>query len=142
MVEVFLSVGARFRATLNARRDLILEMVALRHQLGVLARSDRRFRSGDRLFWLCLRRLWHRWKEASYWLRRPPSPRRHRQGFVGCWRRRSRRRAGRPRIDSEVHSLIRRMAAENLLWGAPRIHGELLNLCVRHAIVITRSTPS
>ena len=119
---------ARIRAALNARRDLVLEMVALRHQLDVLARSDRRFRPGDRLFWLCLRRWWQRWKEALVLVEPATVSRWHRQGFAGCWRRRSRRRAGRPRIDSEVQSLIRRMAAENLLWGAPRIHGELLKL--------------
>jgi hypothetical protein len=56
MVEFLLTVAERIRAALNARRDLILETVALRHQLGVLARSDRRFRPSDRLFWLCLRR--------------------------------------------------------------------------------------
>jgi hypothetical protein len=128
MVEVFLTVGAGIRARLNARRDLILEMVALRHQLGVLARSDRRFRPGDPLFWLCLRRWWHRWKEALVLVEPVTVSRWHRHGFAQCWRRRSRRRAGRPRIDSEVQSLIRRMATENLLWGAPRIHGELLKL--------------
>ena len=52
----------------------------------------------------------------------------HREGFRGCWRRRSRRRPGRPRIDVQLGSLIGRMATENCLWGAPRIHGELLQL--------------
>jgi hypothetical protein len=52
----------------------------------------------------------------------------HREGLRRCWNRRSGRRPGRPRLDSEVRSLIRRMAAENRLWGAPRIHGELLKL--------------
>jgi homeodomain-containing protein len=52
----------------------------------------------------------------------------HREGLRRCWRRRSGRRQGRPRIDSEVRALIRRMGAENRLWGAPRIHGELLKL--------------
>jgi len=52
----------------------------------------------------------------------------HREGFRGCWRRRSRRRPGRPRIDLQLRSLIARMATENHLWGAPRIHGELLKL--------------
>jgi hypothetical protein len=51
----------------------------------------------------------------------------HREGFRGCWRRRS-RRPGRPRIDLQLRSLIGRMATENGLWGAPRIHGELLKL--------------
>ena len=49
-----------------------------------------------------------------------------REGFRGCWSRA--RRPGRPRIDSELRSLIGRMATENCLWGAPRIHGELLKL--------------
>jgi hypothetical protein len=67
------------------------------------------------LFWLCLRRLWHRWKEALVLVEPVTVSRWHRQGFARCWRRRSRRRAGRPRIDSEVQSLIRRMAAESSL---------------------------
>ena len=52
----------------------------------------------------------------------------HREGFRGCWRRRSRRRLGRPRINLPLRSLIGRMARENGLWGAPRIHGELMKL--------------
>jgi hypothetical protein len=51
----------------------------------------------------------------------------HREGFRRWWRRRS-RRPGRPCIDSPCRDLIRRIAAENWLWGAPRIHGELLKL--------------
>ena len=54
----------------------------------------------------------------------------YRGGFRGCLSRRSRRRPGRPRIDSQLRALIRRMATENRLWGAPRIHGELLKLGV------------
>jgi hypothetical protein len=60
-------------SALAARRDLILEYHALRHQLGVLVRSDRRFRPSDRLFWLCLRRWWPGWKDALMLIRRPPS---------------------------------------------------------------------
>ena len=52
----------------------------------------------------------------------------HRDGFRLYWRWRSRRRTGRPRISEEVRTLIRRLAAENADWGAPRIHGELLKL--------------
>ena len=50
----------------------------------------------------------------------------HRQGFRLFWRWRS--RSGRPSVDREVRDLIRQMNAANPLWGAPRIHGELLKL--------------
>ena len=52
----------------------------------------------------------------------------HRAGFRRYWRWKSRSRGGRPQIDVELRTLIRRMSIENLLWGAPRIHGELLKL--------------
>jgi hypothetical protein len=110
------------------RRDLLLETVALRHQLGVLARSNRRFRQADRLLWLCLRWLWPRWREALLLIQPATVDRWGRDGVRRCWRGRSRRRPGRPRIDPASRDLIRRMAAENCLWGAPRIHGELLKL--------------
>jgi len=113
---------------LSTRRDLLLEILALRHQLGVLGRSDRRFRPFDRLLWMFLRWWWPRWREALVLVQPATVARWHREGFRGCWRRRSRRRQGRPRIDLQLRSLIGRMATENYLWGAPRIHGELLKL--------------
>ena len=52
----------------------------------------------------------------------------HRAGFRRYWRWKSCRRGGRPQIETELRALIRQMSTENLLWGAPRIHGELLKL--------------
>jgi transposase InsO family protein len=52
----------------------------------------------------------------------------HRAGFRRYWRWKSCRRGGRPPIETELRALIRQMSTENLLWGAPRIHGELLKL--------------
>jgi hypothetical protein len=52
----------------------------------------------------------------------------HRAGFRCYWRWKSRALGGRPQIETELRVLIRRMNVENLLWGAPRIHGELLKL--------------
>src|ERR1700688_3677322 len=52
----------------------------------------------------------------------------HRAGFRRYWRWKSRRRGGRPPIEAELRTLIRQISMENLLWGAPRIHGELLKL--------------
>jgi Hsp20/alpha crystallin family len=52
----------------------------------------------------------------------------HRAGFRAYWRWKSRRPGGRPRVDPELRMLIRQMSLDNPLWGAPRIHGELLKL--------------
>ena len=119
--------GAAIRSAQATRTDLLLETLALRHQLGVLARSHRRFRPTDRLLWLWLRWLWPRWREALVLVQPATVDRWYREGVRRCWRRRA-RRPGRPCIDSSCRDLIRRMAAENCLWGAPRIHGELLKL--------------
>ena len=99
----------------------------LRHQLAVLARSNRRFRPSDRLLWLILRRVWR--GGALVMIQPATVDRWHRDRFVRRWWRRS-RRPGRPRIDSPCRDLIGRLAKENRLWGAPRIHGELLKLGV------------
>ena len=123
--------------------------LALRHQVGILARSDRRFRPADRRFWLCLRWLWPRWREALVLVQPATAERWRREGLRRCWSRRSVRRPGRPRVDTQVRALIRRMASENHLWGAPRIHGELLKLglavserTVSRYLAATRRAPS
>jgi hypothetical protein len=50
------------------------------------------------------------------------------QGRLCYWRWKSRRRGGRPPVETELRALIRRMSIENPLWSAPRVHGELLKL--------------
>src|SRR5262245_20252475 len=106
------------------RRDLLFEVLTLHHQLGVLARSTRRLRSVDRLLWLILRRVWPRWRDALMLVQPATVDRWSRDGFSRWWPRRT-RRPGRPRVDAECGHLIQQMAAENRLWRAPRIHGEL-----------------
>src|SRR5262245_51103172 len=122
-----IKTGAALRSSGATRLDLLLEMLALRHQLGVLARSHKRFRPTDRLSWLFLRWYWPRWRDALLLIQPATVDRWDREGVRRCWHRRS-RRPGRPRIDSAARDLIRRLAAENCLSGAPRIHGELLKL--------------
>jgi hypothetical protein len=126
MRQVVATVTA-IRFALSPRRDLVLELLALHHQVAVLARSNRRFRSSDRLLWLILRRVWPQWRDALVLVQPTTVDRWHRDRFDRRWWRRS-RRPGRPRIDSPCRDLIRRLAEENRLWGAPRIHGEMLKL--------------
>src|SRR4029453_849191 len=102
---------AAIRLALSTRRDLVLEILALRHQLHVLVRSNRRFRPSDRLLWLVLRQLWPRWREALVLVQPATVDRWRREGFHRCWRRPS-RGPGRPPIDSECRGLIQRLAAE------------------------------
>ncbi|RPJ79599.1 MAG: hypothetical protein EHM13_13220 [Acidobacteria bacterium] len=130
MLELVFSLLATLRAALRSRRGLVLENLALRHQLGVLARSASRPRlqPSDCLLWIVLRRLWAEWRQALVLVRPETVVRWHREGFRRFWRRRSARRPGRPGLDLAIRALIRRIATANPLWGAPRIHGELLKL--------------
>ena len=120
-------------STLCERWDLVLENMALRHQLDVLNRSGRRsqFTNADRLVWVFLSTVWPRWPEALEIVNVDTVKRWRRQGFRHYLLGKSRRRRpGRPAIEPEIRSLIQRMSRQNVLWGAPRIHGELLKLGV------------
>jgi len=110
---------------------LLLESIALRHQIAVLERSRTRrpcFRLWDRLFWILLSRSWWPpWRDSLIIVQTETFLRWRCDGWSALWRyrARSRWRGGRPRVSREVRQLIVRMAHENFLWGAPRIHGEL-----------------
>jgi putative transposase len=116
---------------LRSRHNLGLEILALRQQLAVLKRRRPRphLKSWDRLFWVALCALWDRWRDALIIVRPDTVVGWHRAGFRLYWRFRSRiSPLGRRKIDAEVYSAIKRMALENPMWGAPKIHGELLKL--------------
>ena len=115
----------------RTHRALVLENVALRHQLAVLQRTAPRprLRPSDRLFWVLLSRLWRGWAEVVAIVQPETVLRWHRAGFTRYWTWKSRRRGpGRPAVASDVRALICRMSEANPLWGAPRIHGELQKL--------------
>jgi transposase InsO family protein len=115
----------------RSRTWLEAENLALRHQLNVLhRRSPKRpvFSNFDRLIFVCLYRIAPRILDAVSIVEPETVIRWHRAGFRSLWRWKSRRRAGRPQVSSEVRRLIRDMSLANPLWGAPRIHGELLKL--------------
>lgn len=120
------------RNTLQNRAALHLEILALRQQLAVLQRQQRRrprLTWADRAFWVWLYRLWAQSLGALLIIRPETVIRWHRQGFRMYWRWEARPRGpGRPRVSKETRDLIRRMSRDNPLWGAPRIHGELLKL--------------
>src|SRR6202140_173697 len=121
-----------FRRSFYSRRDLLFENLALRQQLLCLRRQRPRPRllRLDRLFWVAVRRLWPKWKQALVIVTPETVVRWHRAGFRMYWKWLSRHRSvmGRKRVPREIRELIFRMVAENPTWGAPRIHGELLKL--------------
>jgi putative transposase len=117
-------------SAVRTHRELALENLALRQQLAVWkARQPRpRLTESDRIFWVLLSRLWTSWRHSLLVVQPQTVIGWHRQGFRRYWAWKSRRRSGRPVIDTELRDLIRRMSRANPLWGAPRIHGELLKL--------------
>ncbi len=107
---------------------IALENLALRHQLLVLQRSVTRPRlfRWDRILWVWLSRLWTGWRSSLLIVQPATVVAWHRQGFRLYWRwKSSPRPVGRPRLDTEIRHLIRRMAQENPTWGRRRIEAEL-----------------
>ena len=123
-------IWAFVHALFARKADLVAENLALRQQLIVLHRksSRPRLKTQDRAFWLWLARSWDGWRESLIIVKPATVVRWHRQGFKYYWAWKSRHKGGRPAVAREVRDLIRRMSRANPLWGAPRIHGELLKL--------------
>ena len=116
---------------LRPRAALQTEILVLRHQLNVLRRrAPKRVAVSniDRLVFAGLYHLAPEGLDAVKILRPETIIRWHRAGFRAWWRWKSRPRGGRPRTPEKVCQLIREMSVANPLWGAPRIHGELLKL--------------
>ena len=131
MIPFFLGFLPCLSAFFRSRYSLGLEIIALRQQLGIFKRRlpRPRMRIQDRIFWILLRRLWPAWSQVLIIVKPETVVAWHRAGFRLFWRLRSQAKSfGRPKVDPELRSLIRRMVKENPSWGAPRIHGELLKL--------------
>src|SRR6516164_1917936 len=131
MIGLFCFALAVLASPFKSKMRLEAENAVLRHQLIVLKRSRRgrvRLTNHDRLFFIQLYRWFPSILQAVTIIRPETLVRWHRAGFRGYWRWKSRPLGGRPQIDLELRVLIRRMSRENPLWGAPRIHGELLKL--------------
>jgi transposase InsO family protein len=128
LVRFFLSlVGSLLKPKLR----LAAENAALRHQLIVLRRKMRGrawLTNNDRWFFIQMYRWFPSILQVLTIIRPETLVRWHRAGFRYYWRWKSRSLGGRPQIETELRALIRQMSMENRLWGAPRIHGELLKL--------------
>jgi hypothetical protein len=110
---------------------LEVENFFLRHQLNIALRGAPhrpRLRGSDRALLVWMTWLWPSLLGLSRAVQPDTILRWHRAGFRAYWRWKSRGRPGRPRVSRELCELIQRMSKENPLWGAPRIHGELLKL--------------
>ena len=130
MITLLSALVSLLSFRVRSRASLELELVALRHQVTVLRRQragQLRLFSADRLLWVWLYRVWPQVLNAMVLVKPATVVQWHRKGFRLYWRWRS-RRLGRPRASTEIRDLIRQMSLANPLWGAPRIHGELLKL--------------
>ena len=130
-VDALHLLAAVASATVKSRAALQVENLALRHQLGVLRRSVKKpkLAAPDRLLWAWLCGVWRDWPSALTIVKPATVIAWHRRGFRFFWRWKIRHgQPGRPTVPSDVRQLIRTMCRDNPLWGAPRIHGELLKL--------------
>jgi transposase InsO family protein len=131
MRDIFNLVWRAVVGLFRSRASLEAEILMLRHQLNVLRRKSPKrlaFSDLDRLVFASLYRLVRRVVNALVIVEPETVIHWHRAGFRSFWRWKSRYRSGRPKVPFEICQLIRDMSLANPLWGAPRIHGELLKL--------------
>src|ERR1700680_3082195 len=131
MIALIRFVLAVLASPFKSKSRLEAENAVLRHQLIVLRRKLKgraRLTNNDRWFFVWMYRWFPTILKVVTLVQPETLVRWHRVGFRGCWCWKSRSRGGRPQIETELRALIRQMSTENLLWGAPRIHGELLKL--------------
>lgn len=136
MVAFLTKLLLMVRTRLRSQARLQAEILVLRQQVLILTRKRAqrvRLRNLDRLILVWLYRTFPSILNAITVVKPETVLRSHRRGFRAYWHWKSGWRVGRPKIDREVRKLIRRMSRENPLWGAPRIHGELLMLGIQVA---------
>ena len=125
MLDLLYVLFATARSSLKPQRELALENLALRQQLAIVQRKTKRpkLSKADRAFWVALCRLWPDWHNALLIVKPETVIGWHRKGFKLCWTWKSRKRTGRPPIDAELRTLIRRIASEFRPLGHLRDHG-------------------
>lgn len=136
MIPVLRAFVAFVAGLFRSRLSLQLEVMALRHQLGVYQRGRKRpsLTPADRLFWAWLSRAWSEWRNALIFVKPEIVVSWQRKRFRDYWTKLNREgKPGRPRLPIEVQDLIRRMSSANRLWGAERIVGELKKIGIEVA---------
>src|SRR5262245_329807 len=133
MVDLLSIMGSSLLAGFRRRAALQAEIIALRHQLIVLQRTSKarrlRLSRTDRCLWIWLSRLWSEGRSSLIIVKPATVITWHRRKFRSYWTWKVRHgKPGRPLVGKEIRELIRTMSRDNPLWGAPRIHGELLKL--------------
>src|SRR3982074_2137539 len=131
MIDLFKLILGILASRFKARATLEAENLVLRQQLNVLRRRTPKrphLNNTDRFLFVWLYRWFPTVLQRVAIFRPETVIRWHRAGFRAYWRRRFPNRVGRPKVSAELRTLIGEMSRANALWGAPRIHGELLNL--------------
>ena len=131
MIALIRFVLAVLASPFKSKSRLEAENAVLRHQLIVLRRKLKGralLTNNDRCFFVWMYRWFPTILKVVTIVQPETLVRWHRAGFRRHWRWKSRSRGGRPQVELELRTLIRQMSMENPLWGAPRIHGELLKL--------------
>jgi transposase InsO family protein len=131
MITLLLHLLRLLPFLVGGHRQLAFENLALRQRLSVYKRTATRprLRTTDRLFWVGLARVWTGWRRALVIVSPDTVLRWQRRRFREYWTQLSNQSTGgRPPLNAKIAALVRQMAAANPLWGAPRIHGELLKL--------------
>ncbi len=131
MIGLLCFILAVLASPFKSKTRLEAENAALRHQLIVLRRKVKgraHLTNNDRWFFILMYRWFPSILEVLVIIRPETLVHWHRAGFRRYWRWKSRSQGGRPQIETDLRALIRRMSVENPLWGASRIHGELLKL--------------
>jgi putative transposase len=131
MIKLLQVIGEWLLLRFRSRASLEAEVVLLRQQLGVLRRrAPKHVRPDfwDRLILVSIYRLFPTVLNAVHIVQPATLVRWHRRGFKAYWRWKSRKPSGRPNTNAELRTLIRQISSDNPLWGAPRIHGEILML--------------
>ena len=122
--------------TVSSRLSLQTEIIALRHQLAVYQRSNKRsaVKPFDRIIWSCLSKYWSGWRDILVFVKPETVINWRRRRFREHWAKLSQKsKTGRPLATKEIRMLIRKMSIANPLWGSPRIIGELKKLGIELA---------